>query len=32
MTAVGKEGVYLNETKLRNQINLKYILDILSLE
>lgn len=32
MTAVGKEGLYTNEIKLRSQINLKYALDILILD
>jgi len=32
ITAVGKEGLYTNECKLRSQLNLKYALDILVLE
>lgn len=32
ITAVGKEGLYTNERRLRGQINLKYALDFLILE
>ena len=32
MTAVGKEGLYTNECKLRSQISLKYALEVLSFE
>ena len=31
MTAVGKEGIYSNESKLRTQINLKYAVELLML-
>lgn len=32
ITAVGKEGLYTNERRLRSQISLKYALEILALE
>jgi hypothetical protein len=31
-TAVGKEGTFMNESKLRNQFNLRYVIELLMLE
>ena len=30
--AIGKDGMYINEAKLRSTINLKYLLDLLIME